>query len=71
MLGDKAKVLVFLAGDQHHYRRYTAADGTHKITASGGGAFLHLTHGPNPDHLEGGFTLEQSFPTAEVSRTLT
>jgi hypothetical protein len=71
VLGDKAKVVVFLAGDQHHYRRYTAADGTHKITAGGGGAFLHPTHAPNPDHLDDGFTLERSFPTADVSRALT
>jgi Calcineurin-like phosphoesterase len=40
------EVAVFLAGDQHHYRRYEAADGsgTQKITAGGGGAFLHPTH---------------------------
>jgi hypothetical protein len=37
-------VRVFLAGDQHHYRRHAAQDGTQKITAGGGGAFLHPTH---------------------------
>jgi hypothetical protein len=39
-----------LAGDQHHYARYTQEGGddevgpTHKITSGGGGAFLHPTH---------------------------
>ena len=36
-----------LAGDLHHYSRYTRGDGPkalHKITAGGGGAFLHPTH---------------------------
>ncbi len=37
-------VRVFLAGDLHHYRRHAADDGTQKITAGGGGAFLHPTH---------------------------
>ena len=37
-------VSVFIAGDQHHYRRYEAKDGTQKITSGGGGAFLHPTH---------------------------
>jgi hypothetical protein len=39
-------VAVFIAGDQHHYRRYEATDGSgcQKITAGGGGAFLHPTH---------------------------
>jgi calcineurin-like phosphoesterase family protein len=40
-----ATVRVFLAGDLHHYRRHESVDGrTHKITAGGGGAFLHPTH---------------------------
>ncbi|HEV3470346.1 MAG TPA: metallophosphoesterase [Pyrinomonadaceae bacterium] len=40
-----AKVAVFLAGDLHHYRRHQTGDGaTQKITAGGGGAFLHPTH---------------------------
>lgn len=44
-------VKVYLAGDLHHYRRHEetrASAGTaapvHKITAGGGGAFLHPTH---------------------------
>ena len=43
ILKDKT-VRVFLAGDLHHYRRHAADDGTQKITAGGGGAFLHATH---------------------------
>ncbi|HVM14640.1 MAG TPA: hypothetical protein VM287_09950 [Egibacteraceae bacterium] len=39
-----------LAGDYHHYSRYVGADGSHKVTAGGGGAFLHPTHGL-PDEL--------------------
>ena len=52
------QVAVFLAGDLHHYRRHEAGAGdeqgvteeerkkgiTQKITAGGGGAFLHPTH---------------------------
>jgi hypothetical protein len=39
-------ISIFIAGDQHHYRRYEATDGsrTQKITSGGGGAFLHPTH---------------------------
>lgn len=45
-----AEVVLTLAGDLHHYARYTALDGDHhKITAGGGGAFLHPTHGLPPD----------------------
>ena len=41
----RRRVSVFVAGDVHHYSRYEA-DGTHLVTAGGGGAFLHPTHGP-------------------------
>lgn len=38
-------VAVFIAGDLHHYRRHESEDkSTQKITAGGGGAFLHPTH---------------------------
>lgn len=38
-------VAVFMAGDLHHYRRHESEDkSTQKITAGGGGAFLHPTH---------------------------
>ncbi len=43
-----------LAGDYHHYSRYTRGTGPsarHKITAGGGGAFLHPTH-DLPDRLD-------------------
>jgi hypothetical protein len=48
ILGTKAQVHVYLAGDLHHYRRHEHAmedgDTIQKITAGGGGAFLHPTH---------------------------
>lgn len=38
-------VAVFIAGDLHHYRRHESEEKeTQKITAGGGGAFLHPTH---------------------------
>lgn len=38
-------VAIFIAGDLHHYRRHESRDGcTQKITAGGGGAFLHPLH---------------------------
>ena len=40
----KVEVKAFIAGDLHHYRRFADADGVQKITAGGGGAFLHPTH---------------------------
>jgi hypothetical protein len=64
------KVSVFLAGDLHHYRRHAAADGTQKITAGGGGAFLHPTHGPDVPRLPGGFTRQSSFPDVATSKRL-
>lgn len=42
-----ARLMLTLTGDNHHYARYegtAAMGGTHKITAGGGGAFLHPTH---------------------------
>ncbi len=38
------ELVISLSGDSHHYVRYEAEDGTQKITAGGGGAFLHPTH---------------------------
>jgi hypothetical protein len=63
IIGGKAKVVAFIAGDQHHYRRFAAEDGTHKITAGGGGAFLHPTHGEELQSLPGGFTHQRSYPS--------
>ena len=58
-------VQVFLAGDVHHYRRHEAKDGTQKITAGGGGAFLHPTHGWNVNEI-----VETLQPTqADAART--
>lgn len=65
------KVSVFLAGDLHHYRRHEAPDGTQKITAGGGGAFLHPTHGPDVSLLRNGqYRLRKSFPDPAKSRSL-
>lgn len=61
-------LILSLAGDSHHYSRYsTVAEmkTTHKITSGGGGAFLHPTH-----HLsskiyvrEGEMELKSMFPS--------
>ncbi|NOU06837.1 MAG: hypothetical protein HOO99_11710 [Hyphomicrobiaceae bacterium] len=41
-----AKVCAIIAGDWHHYSRYTSDKlGIQFITAGGGGAFAHATHG--------------------------
>lgn len=69
VLGRK-KVKVFLAGDLHHYRRHEAPDGTQKITAGGGGAFLHPTHGPDVAMLADDFALKKSFPDEATSESL-
>jgi len=64
------RVSVFLSGDLHHYRRHAAADGRQKITAGGGGAALHPTHGPDVSALEGGYALATCFPDQKTSRAL-
>ena len=64
------KVAVFLAGDLHHYRRHEDPQGRQKITAGGGGAFLHPTHGPDVSTLANGFEVKKSFPDPETSRSL-
>ncbi len=38
------RLLLSVSGDSHHYARYASEDGRQKITAGGGGAFLHPTH---------------------------
>lgn len=79
MLGKK--IAVFIAGDLHHYRRHEATDAssTQKITAGGGGAFLHPTHtgrlGTDVKILEEKssgrtFQLKAAFPPEKVSRSL-
>ncbi len=75
-----------VAGDLHHYSRYTPADvgdeigPTHKITSGGGGAFLHPTHdlpsaatiGITPDDLDdvAEYRLATRYPSAGRSRLL-
>ncbi len=76
----KRRVSVYIAGDYHHYRRFATQDQTRqKITAGGGGAFLHPTHdlpegkvlAPSARAPER-FKLQQhSFPDAKTSRRLT
>ncbi len=64
-------VKVYLAGDLHHYRRHEetpesagAAAPVQKITAGGGGAFLHPTHEDDFSHLR-----EQAITDDVRSRT--
>lgn len=78
-------VAVFIAGDLHHYRRHESEDkSTQKITAGGGGAFLHPTHpgilGTSLDHLvekgltedgDRNFSLQGCFPSTKDSRRAT
>jgi hypothetical protein len=64
-------ISVFIAGDLHHYRRHEDPDGRQKVTAGGGGAFLHPTHGGDVSQLTDGFKLQASFPPEDVSRKLT
>lgn len=39
------RIRLVIAGDEHHYSRYEADDGTQFLTSGGGGAYLHATHG--------------------------
>ncbi len=64
------RISVFLAGDLHHYRRHEDAAGRQKITAGGGGAFLHPTHAPAAPTLRDGYKLQKSFPDERTSRKL-
>lgn len=73
-----ARPRVIIAGDLHHYSRYTPSDTVPQlITAGGGGAFLHPTHVlPPSTSLQGSggdkqeFTLAATYPDREVSRRL-
>ena len=65
-----AEVVAYIAGDLHHYRRHTNATGVHKITAGGGGAFLHPTHAPKASTLDGGFEQQCAYPSESTSRRL-
>lgn len=79
-------IKVYLSGDYHHYRRHEEmrTDGrtpVQKITAGGGGAFLHPTHDIDVSVISENygfkkksgrkFTLKKSYPEVNVSRKLT
>ena len=66
-----AGIVAYIAGDLHHYRRHEDAKGVSKITAGGGGAFLHPTHAPDAALLDGGFDLKAAYPDEATSRRLT
>lgn len=65
------KIAVFLSGDLHHYRRHATEDNRQKITAGGGGGFLHPTHGGDVKELADGYGLKKAFPPENVSKHLT
>jgi calcineurin-like phosphoesterase family protein len=69
----KQQIAVYLAGDLHHYRRHANAKGLQKITAGGGGAFLHPTHGEDVKELADGYKLADTgtFPPESESKKLT
>lgn len=65
------RIAVYLAGDLHHYRRHENPERVQKITAGGGGAFLHATHGQRVNKLtDGNYELRTAFPPESVSRKL-
>jgi hypothetical protein len=66
----KRKARVFLTGDLHFYKRHEDADGVQKITAGGGGAFLHPTHAPATKLLRNGFEQRAVYPDERTSRKL-
>lgn len=68
VLGGRTRV--FIAGHMHYYCRHADPAGTQKITAGGGGAFLHPTHAPKLTRLAGNFTLRSSYPPPAVTRRL-
>jgi hypothetical protein len=66
----KRKARVFLTGDLHFYKRHENAEGVQKITAGGGGAFLHPTHAPATQLLRNGFEQRAVYPDEKTSRRL-
>jgi hypothetical protein len=67
----RQKIAVYLSGDLHHYRRHATDDGRQKITAGGGGGFLHSTHGEDVSELSDGYRLKQAFPSISESKKIT
>ena len=78
-LDKRVEVKAFIAGDLHHYRRFEDAGGVQKITAGGGGAFLHPTHdfdfrkaqkdSASRDDFKG-FSLVGEYPEYNVSKSM-
>jgi hypothetical protein len=72
-------VPVTISGDLHHYSRYHTDDGSHLITAGGGGAYLFPTHTqretleiPRADGGGAAYRCDDSlFPSRAESRKLT
>jgi len=76
VLGGK-DIHVMIAGDLHHYRRHEQSTDSvfkkQKITAGGGGAFLHPTHGPDVSEVGRGratHKLKACYPDQQTSRKL-
>jgi hypothetical protein len=66
-----SRIRLCIAGDSHHYQRFSTADGDrHRVTCGTGGAFLHPTH-EAPQDPSGEFQHQCSFPSQEESRRLT
>jgi hypothetical protein len=66
----KRKARVFLTGDLHFYKRHENAEGVQKITAGGGGSFLHPTHAPDTKTLRNGFVQRAAYPDEKTSARL-
>jgi len=62
-----ARLVLSLSGDKHHYEHYVGDDGTHKVTAGGGGAFLHPTH----PHAEEPLTIDIGGPSGDPPQVFT
>ncbi len=77
--GKEATIYLNIAGDLHHYARYSNESGSrHYMTAGGGGAFLHGTH-MLPDEIDVVEDQQKSkcslgegavFPNSETSKSL-
>ncbi len=74
-----ADIMAYMAGDLHHYRRFENDGEVQKITAGGGGAFLHPTHDfdfrkakddPTRSAHFDGFSLVGEYPDRGVSSKL-
>jgi hypothetical protein len=76
----KAELMLTLSGDSHHYAHYLGNRDRHKITAGGGGAFLHGTNAlpahlklrlnNDPDAEPQAFNRGPCYPTPRTSRLL-